>query len=201
MTNEVTPTRSGFHADPESGVCYRTLDFMGFPGYRIGDDGSVWTCLVSVGVPGMRGSASHKDSVWRRMKTQRSHNGYCRVTLRKDRRSKPCVVARLVLTSFVGPRPFGTESCHFPDRNPENNSLRNLRWDTKKANASDKKIQGSEMYGTRNHKSKLTEDKVRGMRRDFIEHRLSYAECGRRYGVTTSTAKKIVDRVLWSHVA
>lgn len=45
-------------SDVQSTVTYRPIN--GFPGYRVGDDGSVWSCLVAVhqkGVVGTRGES------------------------------------------------------------------------------------------------------------------------------------------------
>jgi HNH endonuclease/NUMOD4 motif len=46
-------------------------------------------------------------------------------------------VHSLVLEAFVGPRPPGTEICHWND-DPTDNTLANLRYDTKSANEQDK---------------------------------------------------------------
>ncbi len=35
--------------DSTSSVAYRSLDFLGFPDYRVGDDGSVWSCRKMAG--------------------------------------------------------------------------------------------------------------------------------------------------------
>lgn len=45
-------------------------------------------------------------------------------------------VHSLVLEAFVGPKKEGMECCHHDD-NPANNSLDNLRWDTRLANMAD----------------------------------------------------------------
>lgn len=45
-------------------------------------------------------------------------------------------VHRLVLTTFVGQAPTGTEACHTDD-DSLNNRLDNLRWDTRSANIQD----------------------------------------------------------------
>ena len=52
-------------------------------------------------------------------------------------------VHRLVLGAFVGPCPPGMESCHFPDRDPANNRLDNLRWGTHQDNMLDRDKHGS----------------------------------------------------------
>lgn len=52
-------------------------------------------------------------------------------------------VHRLVLEAFVGPCPEGMEACHFPDRDPSNNRLENLRWGTHRENMDDMRKHGS----------------------------------------------------------
>ena len=137
-------------------------DIPGFPGYRVGDDGSVWSCWV-------RQASGRAKGVQRVMNRDRWH----RLVPLKDKRGrlsvKPCsggkvyrrFVHRLVLEAFVGPCPDGMECCHFPDRDPANCQLTNLRWDTRKANAFDRKKHGTQLFGERQPRAKLTEDQVR----------------------------------------
>jgi len=51
-------------------------------------------------------------------------------------RGETRLVHHLVLEAFVGPCPAGMECCHFNDV-PADNSLGNLRWDTRAANMAD----------------------------------------------------------------
>jgi hypothetical protein len=108
-------------------------------------------------------------------------------------------VARLVLLAFVGPCPDGMECCH-TNGNRTDNRLTNLRWDTPKANAADKRAHGTHPEGEGNGNHKLTEQDVRDMRREHRAGRLTYAEAGRRYRLTRSAAKKVIDGSLWSHI-
>ena len=55
----------------------------------------------------------------------------------EDGRSFLAPIHHLVLESFVGPRPADYEACHYDD-NPLNNTLSNLRWDTRSANMADR---------------------------------------------------------------
>lgn len=64
--------------------------------------------------------------------------GHLYVNLCHEGKKKHRYVHQLVLEAFVGPRPDGTEACHFPDREPSNNRLENLRWDTPGENQLDK---------------------------------------------------------------
>ena len=106
----------------------------GFPGYRVGNDGSVWTCRRKGGND--RG-ADRMTEVWRPMKLH-LHAGYLRVNLIRDGKNHSRAVQCLVLEAFVGPCPEGMEACHYPDPTRTNNRLENLRWDTHSENMRDK---------------------------------------------------------------
>ena len=60
-------------------------------------------------------------------------------------------VHRLVLMAFVGPPSCGEEACHYPDPNPTNNNLSNLRWDTRRENALDSVRQGICHWSNKTH--------------------------------------------------
>lgn len=60
--------------------------------------------------------------------------------------------------------------------------------------------QGAWKRGTRHHAVKLTEDDVREMRRLYAEGGWSYSQLGKRFGVNTSAAYKVVKRLLWKHL-
>lgn len=109
-------------------------EIPGYPGYRVGNDGSLWTCRRKGGSD--RG-ANRLTNTWRRLKAT-SNNGYLRVALVQDGKSRSRSVHCLVLEAFVGPCPAGMEACHYPDANRANNQLSNLRWATRSENAKDK---------------------------------------------------------------
>lgn len=69
-------------------------------------------------------------------------------------------VHRIVLTAFKGPPPaLGMEGEH-NNGIPSDNRLGNLRWDTPKGNAADRVIHGTEMFGMKNPRAKLTDEQV-----------------------------------------
>ena len=109
-------------------VDYRPVD--GFPGYRVGSDGTVWSCK--------NGRRGYLDT-WRPLNLNITvRGGYREVTLS---RHSPAVVRRikvhrLVLEVFVGPQPNGCEGCH-NNSDRSDNRLVNLRWDTRKGNVAD----------------------------------------------------------------
>ncbi len=113
-------------------------DIEGFPGYRIGNDGSVWTSWYVFGTGRARPMIALIGGPWKRMQAPLGKDGYRSVNLtlgggRKRRRR----VHRLVLHHFCGACPDGMEACH-NNGNCLDNRAENLRWDTRKANARDR---------------------------------------------------------------
>lgn len=108
-------------------------ELLDYPGYFVGDDGSVWTSKAKGGNdrrPGRRGDLKP-------LKLQRNKRGYCHVGLDVGGTNKMRFVHQLVLEVFVGPKPDGMEACHYPDQDKANNRLGNLRWDTHAENMRD----------------------------------------------------------------
>jgi DNA-binding MarR family transcriptional regulator len=97
------------------GVVTRPL-FGSDPRRRAGKDGSLWYL--------------DKGGRWQRM-TIRRRNGQVYAALNRTKanpRSGTRSVGALVLTAFGVPRPPKSEALHYPDPDPENNALDNLRW-------------------------------------------------------------------------
>ena len=124
--------------------------------------------------------------------------GYCIVNLYQKGKMKSRLVHRLVLTAFVGPCPKGMEACHFPDRNPANNRLENLRWDTPKNNCLDQKIHGTKKptYGN----AKMTVDQVREARSLYATGRYTYKQLASRFGVAAVTMDCALNKRSWKHI-
>lgn len=112
----------------------RSKEIPGFQGYFVDEDGMVWTTKKKGGndrAAGQRGAP-------RPMRTHTNRAGYVIVGLDCSGRNLARAVHRLVLEAHVGPCPPGMEACHYPDPDPANNRLANLRWDTHLENARDK---------------------------------------------------------------
>lgn len=154
-------------------------DIPGFPGYRAGDDGTIWSCwkVSSRGRAGLQPRVM--GTVWHELKPRVDDRRRKTVKLCRDGRVLHKLVPRLVLEAHVGPCPAGNEACHFPDRDPSNNALSNLRWDTKQANRADMVHHGTDPREDRNGRAKLTRGQV-------IEIRHLFA--------TGTTRKAIVQR-------
>lgn len=74
--------------------------------------------------------------------------GYLTVSLWREGKQYTRLIHRLVLSTFIGPPPDGTEALH-ADGNPANNVLSNLSWGTHSENQLDQ-IE----HGTHHHASK-----------------------------------------------
>ena len=112
---------------------------------------------------------------------------------------KVVLVHHLVLEAFIGPRPKGTEACHFPDRDPGNNKLENLRWDTPQRNAADKVKHGTQ-YSGENHPSAIhTNSKISRIKKD-IRRGLRVCEIAKKYGIGQSTVCNIKAGRIWKSV-
>jgi hypothetical protein len=103
--------------------------------------------------------------------------------------------SRLVLAAFVGPCPPGMEACH-NDGDCTNDSVENLRWDTRVANCADKTLHGTQPTGEKNPRAKLTENDVKEIRR--IGYPLQQHVI--RYGVDDATISRILSGKKWKHV-
>ncbi len=164
-------------------IRYKTL--TRFPGYRFGDDGTVW---------------SHKrGGEWRKIKPVKQHgtsrkNGTRSLKSMSVELSGPGMIRvhRLILEAFVGPRPGGLECCHW-DGNPENNRLDNLRWDTPKSNALD-----SIRHGTT--ATKLTESQVVEIREKYASGDVKQVELAGMYGVSRVNICEILSGKYMAHI-
>lgn len=173
----------------ESWIEYREI--RGFPQYRIGNDGSVWTCNA----PGGKGIGP-----WRQLKLKlKRPEGIPTVNLSLCGRSRTFKIHRLVLEAFVGPCPEGMECCH-NDGDPANNHVGNLRWDTHRNNLADKVRHGTHNRGQRHPMAKLGESEVLEIRR-LGAAGMSLAVISRRFGVTGDNVSLIIKRRLWKHLA
>jgi len=163
-------------------ITYRTLPHL--PGYRIGSDGSVW---------------SERRGRWKRLKGGQLPTGHRYVNLVLDGRSRPFAIHRLVLEAFIGPCPPGMECCHYPDRNPNNNRLENLRWGTRRENIQDAIRHDTLPRGSQKWTAKLNEADVIAIR--WL--RVQGWTCKRIadvFYVSFEAIRRIVKGTAWRHV-
>lgn len=82
--------------------------------------------------------------------------------------------------------------------NPSCINPNHLRWATYAENDADKLIHDTHIRGERNHESKLTRHDVTAMRRAYDSGRASLIDLYQRYGVSKSTAYRILMRQSWT---
>lgn len=162
----------------QTDVDYRPV--VGFEGYAVGSDGSVWS-QHRIGRPyGL-------TSTWHQLHPG-FVQGYPIVNLPLGpKRFATRRVPRLVLTAFVGPCPPGMECCH-ADGNPANNNLSNLRWDTRKGNCADKHRHGT---AAQYDKRKLTDADAMQIRA-WRMNGWSWLQLSQRFGVGKNSIRQIV---------
>jgi HNH endonuclease len=176
---------------PEFDATVRYADVVGAPGYKVGTDGSVWTCWI----PGAR--YPKKMGEYRQLKPCiHKMGGYHLVTpcYTNGGRRQTCVHV-LILEAFVGPCPPGMVCRHFPDRDPTNNRLENLQWGTYHQNAMDRITHGTDANGEKCCSAKLTVNKVKEIRDKACA--LSQRKLAKEYGVSQATIADIIHRKIW----
>src|SRR5262245_61646852 len=129
---------------------YRELDALGFPGYRVGSEGTVWQLVDGTWVELPQRRTRHRQS---------KRYPYVQLT-RADGRRVTKWVCRLMLEAFVGQPPPGHECRHYPDPEVTNNSIHNLRWGTHSQNCLD--------YREQKNQRALTDEEARALGRFIV---------------------------------
>lgn len=173
-------------------VIYRELDE--YPGCCIGSDGTIWSCRTS----DIRGRMSRWFRLSAKPISHFGHLGVSVVNASGKRVTKQ--VHSLVLTAFRGPRPFGKQSCHYPDRDPSNNNLRNLRWGTSAENSADMFEHGTDrVRGETSPVAKINDLIVmaaRCLRRDGWKYR----DIAKLFNISESVICNCFNGKSWAHV-
>ena len=170
------------------GVEYR--DIAGFPGYRLGSDGTLWSRKRNAGAWGD----------WRQLTCHPWGNRkqYRMAILSRDGKMYRRTLHILMLEVFVGPRPNGMDGCH-EDDNQANNRLGNLRWDTKQANYEDRERNGKTAAGERNGHAKLSAEDVVQIR-ELSAGGATNLELAAQFKCNTRNISQIVLGQTWKSV-
>ncbi len=170
-------------------------DIPGFPGYRVGIDGTVWSCW--------KGGGKHARRImvdkWKLLKPTPMKSGHLHLNISTpDGKRIYVLVHHLVLQAWHGFCPEGLEARHLND-NPTDNQLSNLRWGTRTQNIDDRKKNGSWICGSASSNAKITDDQVREILRRCVngeKQRVVAAD----YGIHQSEVSRIVRAKRWAHM-
>jgi hypothetical protein len=174
--------------DPIPAVIFR--DIPDFPGYRAGDDGSIWSCRTRWYLG--------RNVPWHRLRPNYAH-GYLKVDLYRDNKSFTRLVHRLVLEAFVGPPPSPEHECRHRNGVPDDCRLSNLEWGTPAENAADRDRHGTTRRGSRHSNSKVDESIVRRIREMWADG-MPNREIRQRLNLTKRIVYCICKRKTWRHI-
>lgn len=173
---------------------YRELDFLGFPGYKVGDDGTIWSRHCNSG---------KLKQTWKRLKPWTVRGGYLTIGLNVNKKRHYRSVHRLILEVFVGPCPEKMEACH-QNSNPKDNRPENLRWDTPKNNCKERGERGEWQKnlprGEKHHNSKLTEKQVKEIRSIYSPENNPSRKLAKIFKVDKSVILDIINYKIWRHI-
>lgn len=127
-----------------------------------------------------------------------STKGYRTVGLSKYGKVKLVPVGRLVLETFVGPRPPGCQVCHGPAGKTDD-SLANLRWGTPSQNQLDRRRDQTSNQGERSATARLTEDIVLECRRRYAAGETQTALAA-EFGVSSGAMSSAIHGRTWAHL-
>lgn len=158
---------------------------------------STWTSI-----PGFSAYQASSEGKIRNIKTGKESaanvgsHGYLMVNMKADD-GKWCarLLHAVVASAFHGERPAGMDCCH-NDGNRSNNSAKNLRWDTRKANITDQKTHGTfAWHGTKklnaNHLSEIQQRAEGGE---------SFTQLADAFGVSRSAISAVLRGRSWASV-
>lgn len=175
-------------------------DVPGWEGkYQVSDDGRCRSLDRTILAPRPHGGVGLRTYRGRELCGGKTKNGYILFCLVENSTKEHRYAHDLVLTTFVGLRPEGCEACHNNGVRVDNR-LENLRYDTRSANALDRRMHGTagitkgEACGT----AKLTEDDVRDIRENYRKGK--WSEAARQLGVSPTTVRYAALGIQWRHI-
>lgn len=166
----------------------------GLSNYRIGDDGTVWTCLKHNG-PNKR----HQSDEWQVLSPKVHSRDYlCLSLLCDDGKQRMKYVHRLVLEAYHGPCPDGMESRHL-NGDKSDCRAKNLGWGTPAQNAADRISHGTSGKGDNHSQAQLTELQVIELRQRYGRGE-RICTIARSTGIRYGTIQMALTGKTWKHL-
>ena len=178
------------------------LDARGYQVSNLGRVRSFWTKCTGYHA---KNKPFVSNTVQRMIPPKFLPTGYAQVQLYPDGTEKHKYIHRLVLEAFVGPCPQGMEACH-NDGDRKNNSVDNLRWDTKRGNMADAVKMGhmhgggeNHCHGENHHFASLSNKQVLKIRQ-LASGGVRNIDIAKRFNITGALVWKIVSRYSWKRL-
>lgn len=170
-------------------------DIPGFPGYRAGSDGSIWSCHNN------RHGISNN---WKKLKQSIVTYGvvkYYYVSVSDGKEIKNRKSHRLIMLAFHGEPQDGEQVRHL-DGDGLNNSLSNLTYGTRQENERDKVLHGTSNRGERNGMAVVDAETVRKLKSLYVRRSRKFGSSGlaKMFNLKAGTVKSIVLGYNWSHI-
>lgn len=113
-----------------------------------------------------------------------------------EKRQKTLYIHRAVLMAFIGMPPINYEGCHKND-DPDNNSLDNLYWGTRKQNTEDrirnrKHCFPKVKYGADNENYKHSDEIIKQIRSEYTDTKGDQTKLAKKYGIARQYISSIV---------
>lgn len=171
---------------------YKSLDFLGYNGYRINNQGKVECCLK-------RGRIISNN--WKEIIGSKHKRGYRQLFLSNGIKKQCFCVHKLVALAFI-PNPNNYVYVLHNDGNCNNNCVTNLRWGTQKDN-----IQDAIKHGTfkqnfaeeNNPKNKLTKLDVLEIKKLLLTN-LPQTKIAKLFNIGESVISDIKHGKIWKHI-
>ena len=123
------------------------------------------------------------------MKTHTDNSGYHHISFYKKGKRTTRLLHRVVLETYRGPCPKGSEALH-NDADKSNNGILNLKWGTKQENMEDSKKYFMAHGGTNSAMAKLTPQNVKDIR-SLVKQGMSNRKVAKLFDVDHSAISRI----------
>lgn len=165
-------------------------DVPGWPGYRVGSDGSLWSKRLSGG---------RESRSWRQCSGSPDKDGYLKFILCRNGTRKDVRIHNLILNVFRGSCPPGHVGAH-DNGNKTDNRLGNLFWKTQAENIADKLRHGTAQRGDRASRRKLSESQVLEIRRRWREREATQTQMATEHGVSVAAICAAINGRNWKYI-
>jgi hypothetical protein len=131
------------------------------------------------------------------MKLNPNQFGYYGIRLHKDCKTVGYFIHRLVLMTFVGPKPENMFGLHI-DGNPANNRIENLYWGTQVENWKDKRRHNTAPIGEKQGSAYLTQEQCDCIMEMYDSGLWTIEELAVKFNAIMKLTRRIVKRTHWS---